>query len=106
MSDDYKRTYSQIDDWSDSRELLANARKQANQRNFDDVFIVDIDSHISDGGAWPEIMDLVEDPVVRDAASAFGDGSKRGGFPEPHAGSAVAECLGPHPSWSGPQGTC
>ena len=80
MSDDFKRSYGQIDDWTDSRELLARARQQANARNFDDVFIVDIDSHVSDDRNWPEIMDYIEDPVIRDAASAFGDGSKRGAF--------------------------
>ena len=78
--DGFERTYPEIDDWTDSRELLANARKQAEERQLDDVFIVDIDSHISDGGNWPEIMDYVEDPVIREAASAFGDGSKRGAF--------------------------
>jgi len=80
MSDDFKRTYSQIDDWTDSREILARARQQADKRNFDDVFIVDIDSHISDGAAWPEILDFVEDPVIHDAAFAFGDGSRKGAF--------------------------
>ena len=72
MSDDFKRSYGQIDDWTDSRELLARARQQANARNFDDVFIVDIDSHVSDDRNWPEIMDYIEDPVIRDAASALG----------------------------------
>ncbi|MBO6784051.1 MAG: amidohydrolase family protein [Alphaproteobacteria bacterium] len=80
MVDDFKRTYGPIDDWTDSRELLARARQQADKRNFDDVFIVDIDSHVSDDRNWPEIMDYIEDPVIRDAASAFGDGSKRGAF--------------------------
>lgn len=80
MSDDFKRTFAQIDDWTDSRELLARARQQADQRRFDDVFIVDIDSHVSDDRNWPEIMDYIEDPVIHDAASAFGDGSKRGAF--------------------------
>lgn len=80
MDDGFKRTYPEVDDWTDSRELLANARKQAEERQLDDVFIVDIDSHISDGGNWPEIMDYIEDPVIREAASAFGDGSKRGAF--------------------------
>lgn len=80
MTDDFKRSYGPIDDWTDSRELLARARQQADKRNFDDVFIVDIDSHVSDDRNWPEVMDFVEDPVIRDAASAFGDGSKRGAF--------------------------
>lgn len=80
MSENFKRTYGQIDDWTDSRELLARARQQADKRNFDDVFIVDIDSHVGDDKNWPEIMEYIEDPVIHDAASAFGDGSKRGAF--------------------------
>ncbi len=80
MSNDFKRTYGPIDDWTDSRELLARARQQADTRNFDDVFIVDIDSHVGDDKNWPEIMEYIEDPVIHDAAYAFGDGSKRGAF--------------------------
>ncbi len=80
MSDNFKRTYGPIDDWTDSRELLARARQQADSRNLDDVFIVDIDSHVDDGKNWPEIMEYIEDPVIHDAAHAFGDGSKRGAF--------------------------
>jgi predicted TIM-barrel fold metal-dependent hydrolase len=74
------RDLSQIDDRTDSREILAHARQQAERRGFDDVFIVDIDSHISDDRNWPEVMDYIDDPVIREAASAFGDGSKRGAF--------------------------
>jgi predicted TIM-barrel fold metal-dependent hydrolase len=79
-ANDFKRNFNQIDDWTDSREILARARRQANERNFDDVFIVDIDSHISDGGAWPLVTEFIEDPVIREAANAFGDGSRKGAF--------------------------
>jgi predicted TIM-barrel fold metal-dependent hydrolase len=74
------RDLSQIDDWTDSREILAHARQQADRRGFDDVFIVDIDSHIDDGRDWPRVTEYIDDPVIREAASAFGDGSKRGAF--------------------------
>lgn len=74
------RDLSQINARTDSREILAHARQQADRRGFDDVFIVDIDSHVDDGGNWPEVMDYIDDPVVREAASSFGDGSKRGAF--------------------------
>jgi predicted TIM-barrel fold metal-dependent hydrolase len=80
MDEDFKRTYPEIDDGTDSRELLAHARQQTDDRRLDDVFIVDIDSHVSDDKSWPEVMDYIEDPVVHEAASAFGDGSKRGAF--------------------------
>ena len=74
------RDLSEINSRTDSRDILAHARQQADQRGFDDVFIVDIDSHVDDGGNWPEIMDYIDDPVVREAASSFSDGSKRGAF--------------------------
>ena len=78
--DNFKRTFGQIEARTDSREVLARARRQAEQRKFDDVFIVDIDAHIGDVRAWPEVMDYIEDPVVREAANAFADGSRRGAF--------------------------
>jgi len=74
------RDLTQIDDWTDSREILAHARQQADRRGFEDVFIVDIDSHIDDGRGWPQVTEYIEDPVIREAANAFGDGSRRGAF--------------------------
>lgn len=74
------RDLSEINARTDSREILAHARQQADRRGFEDVFIVDIDSHVDDGGNWPEVMDYIDDPVIREAASSFGDGSKRGAF--------------------------
>jgi len=79
-ADEFKRTFNEVNDRTDSRDILAHARHQADQRNLDDVFIVDIDSHISDGPAWPLITEYIEDPVIREAANAFGDGSRRGAF--------------------------
>ncbi len=50
---------------TDTRDILAQARRQAEVRNFDDVFIVDIDSHHNEAESWREIMQYVEDDVVR-----------------------------------------
>ncbi len=44
-----------MSDRTNSREILARARQQAAARNFDRYFLVDVDSHIGDGAAWPEI---------------------------------------------------
>jgi len=35
----------EITTYTDSRDVLAKARQQADERNFDDIFIADIDSH-------------------------------------------------------------
>ena len=65
---------------TDSRDILAHARRQADSRKFDDVFIVDADAHVDDGGNWAEITQYIEDPVIREAANSFGDGSRKGAF--------------------------
>ena len=53
---------------TDSRDVLARARKQADERNFDDVFIVDIDSHHTETESWRDIIGYIDDPVVRENA--------------------------------------
>src|SRR5262245_58891409 len=60
-----------INDRTDSRDILARARSQAAQRGLDDYFIVDVDSHIGDGAAWPEILKLLENDVLRDDAKFY-----------------------------------
>lgn len=66
---------------TDSREILARARRQAAERGFgQDCFVVDVDSHIGDGAAWPEVLKYIENDHVRENAFAFGDGTGRGAF--------------------------
>lgn len=69
-----------ITDKTDSYEILARAKKQAIERKFDDYFIVDVDSHIGDAAAWPEVLKFVENETIRDAASFFAGGTGRGAF--------------------------
>jgi predicted TIM-barrel fold metal-dependent hydrolase len=69
-----------ITDRTDSYEILAQARRQAAQRKFDEYFIVDVDSHIGDAAAWPEVLKFVENETIRDAASFFANGTGRGAF--------------------------
>ena len=51
---------------TDSREILANARKDTAKFGLDDYFIVDVDSHHVELDSWPEIIENIEDPVLRD----------------------------------------
>ena len=69
-----------IDDRTDTSELLARARSQADVRGLDDYFIVDVDSHIGDGAAWAEVMKFCENEQVREAAQFFAGGTGRGAF--------------------------
>ena len=63
-----ENTVREITTYTDSRDVLAKARKQADERNFDDVFIVDIDSHHTETESWREIIGYIDDPVVRENA--------------------------------------
>jgi uncharacterized protein len=69
-----------INDRTDSNTILARARRQASARKLDKYFIVDVDSHIGDGAAWPEILQMIENEAVREAAFSFGGGTGRGAF--------------------------
>jgi predicted TIM-barrel fold metal-dependent hydrolase len=69
-----------ISDRTDSHQILARARRQASERGLDKYFIVDVDSHIGDGAAWPEVLSYIENDAVREAALSFGGGTGRGAF--------------------------
>ena len=61
----------QIDVYTDTRDILANARKQAIQRGYDDWMICDIDAHHVETVSWHEVIEYIEDPVVRDQALMY-----------------------------------
>ena len=46
-------------------QLLAHARKQAVQRKFDDMLIVDVDSHHYENECYDEFLPLIENDVLR-----------------------------------------
>jgi predicted TIM-barrel fold metal-dependent hydrolase len=65
---------------TDSIEILRRAKKQAQDRNFDNYFIVDVDAHIGDGGAWTRVLKYIENDQIREAAFHFGGGTGQGAF--------------------------
>lgn len=65
MSDLYDRGRVQISN------LLANARKQADDRRFHEFTIVDVDSHHYEDRRWHEIIPYIEDDAIRDWARAM-----------------------------------
>lgn len=69
-----------MSDRTDSRDILARARRQASERGLDNYFVVDVDSHIGDGAAWPEVLSYIENDAVREAALSFGGGTGRNAF--------------------------
>lgn len=49
----------------DHAELLAAARRQADERGLDDIFIVDADFHHAEYPVWSELLEYIDDDVVR-----------------------------------------
>jgi len=54
------------DRFTTEREMLAHARQQADALGLDDYFIVDVDSHREPSGVWPEVLEYMENPVIRE----------------------------------------
>ncbi len=52
----------------DTRTLLTNAARQAEQRRYQDFMIVDVDAHHYETDSYSEIVEFVEDPVLRHRA--------------------------------------
>ncbi len=50
--------------------LLAHARKEAHRRNFDDLLIVDVDSHHYENEAFDQILPFMENDVLRQMSMA------------------------------------
>ena len=69
-----------IDAFTHSGDILAKVQQQAAGRRMDDYFIVDVDSHIGDAEAWPEVLKFIENDATREAAAFFGGGTGRGAF--------------------------
>lgn len=57
--------------YTDTRDLLENARRNAVRRGFDDWFICDIDAHHVETVSWKEIVTYIEDPVIREQALMY-----------------------------------
>jgi predicted TIM-barrel fold metal-dependent hydrolase len=56
---------------TDTRDILAHARRNALLRGLKDWFVCDIDAHHVETVSWKEIVTYIEDPVVRDNAMRF-----------------------------------
>lgn len=54
---------------TDTREILVNARRDAERYGLDDYFIVDVDSHHVELDSWPEILEHLASPVLKDTAA-------------------------------------
>ena len=89
---------------SDSHDILAHGRQQAAARGLDDYFIVDVDSHIGDGVAWPEVIEFIENDRIRQEAMSFGQGTGSGAFLNDMPGLQWQSAGGRIPAWRGVAG--
>ena len=75
-----------VDDF-DTAKLLTNAARQRDERGLKDVFIVDADSHHYETESVRELLDYIEDPVMKQLSmSALGVARKSRGFPYSRVG--------------------
>jgi uncharacterized protein len=66
-----RRPVQEITIHTDTREILANARRDTERYKFDDYFIVDVDAHHVELDSWSEILAHIQDPVVKYNAQAI-----------------------------------
>lgn len=59
------RATQEITKYTDTREVLANAHKDIARFGLDDYFIVDVDAHHVESESWEEIIQYIENPVIR-----------------------------------------
>ena len=63
--------WSEIGIYTDTRDILAHSRAEAIRNGIADWFIVDVDAHHMESISWAEVVDHIEDPVMRDQALRF-----------------------------------
>ena len=56
---------------TDTRDTLARAKQQRQKYNLDDYLVVDVDAHHFETQSWGEIVERIEDPVIKDIANNF-----------------------------------
>jgi hypothetical protein len=54
---------------TDTRDILAHATMQAEA--FEDYFLVDIDAHVTETQFWPEIIERIDNDVIRQMGQAM-----------------------------------
>ncbi len=66
--DNTRELRKEIDIETDTREILARASRYAEERDFKDWLIIDVDAHHSELSSWKEVVKYIEDPVTRQTA--------------------------------------
>ena len=67
-SEETVRELREITTKTDTRDILSHATIQAEA--LEDYFLVDIDAHVTETQFWPEILDLIDNDVIRHMGQA------------------------------------
>ena len=72
----------EFDRATSTADVLAHADRQKKERGLDDVLIIDVDAHHFESRSWAQVVEFIEDPVVRHTAQSFEqpDGTNPGGL--------------------------
>lgn len=65
-----KKLRSEYDVTAPTLEILDHGRQEADRLNLDDYFVVDVDAHREPTPHWPEVMEYIDNPVMRANAKA------------------------------------
>ncbi len=83
------RELHEITNSTDTRDVLSHATRQA-AAAYDDYFVVDIDAHVSEDQFWPEIIELIDNDVLRQIAQQQNREVRRRKCPAEHLAGPVA----------------
>lgn len=61
----------EVSTYTDTRQLLARARREAIRKGYSDWLICDMDAHHVETVSWKEIVEYIEDPVLRFQAQLY-----------------------------------
>ena len=61
----------QFDVYTDTRDILFHAQRQKEELNLGNYVIVDIDSHHVEVASWNDVVEYIEDPVIRYQAKEY-----------------------------------
>ncbi|MBD21908.1 MAG: amidohydrolase, partial [Rhodospirillaceae bacterium] len=64
---------------TDTRDILARETKYQREKGFNDWTIVDVDAHHSEMSSWREVVEYIDDPILKHYGTEFQ--SRTGGAP-------------------------
>ena len=87
-------------------DVLAHAARQARDRRLEDYLVIDVDAHHFENTSWAQVIDYIEDPVLRDLGKSFErpDGTNPGGLLNSQPGLNFQGVGGRIPHTGGVQG--